>query len=264
MTVDGEIQLFETQQKLGIMTLGWFHTHPEFVSLDVQFNAVLGTFLIKCWPPQLAWLPNVASRVNSSRLQPNRLNARLQSIPDKIIRNLSNRELPTDWFPQAHNQEWPGNLWRMPTHTVHRCQPARCPAKRGRLKKVMIIKSHIIQTFECFVCLSGCSVRYSCRLPYTNPHLFRRLLRWAAAISQWHRCRPRHAARGSGFFTGFRCLTGPHCSAYSKVSSREARCLGRRDGLSAKHRQLSQSNVTTSNCLQMSTRCLSSRYWSYF
>lgn len=32
MTDDGEIDLFETQIKHGVMTLGWIHTHPQYVS----------------------------------------------------------------------------------------------------------------------------------------------------------------------------------------------------------------------------------------
>ena len=32
MTDNGEIDLFETQIKHGVMTLGWIHTHPQYVS----------------------------------------------------------------------------------------------------------------------------------------------------------------------------------------------------------------------------------------
>ena len=36
MTDEGEIELFEAQMANSVMTLGWIHTHPQFVSFFIK------------------------------------------------------------------------------------------------------------------------------------------------------------------------------------------------------------------------------------
>ena len=48
MTDDGEIELFEAQIANSVMTLGWIHTHPQFVTLKLKRGFKLLKILTVC------------------------------------------------------------------------------------------------------------------------------------------------------------------------------------------------------------------------
>jgi len=48
MTEDGEMELFEAQISNKVMTLGWIHTHPQFVSHFDALRVFLGFISVKC------------------------------------------------------------------------------------------------------------------------------------------------------------------------------------------------------------------------
>ena len=56
MTDEGEIQLFEAQIANEVMTLGWIHTHPQFVSSPSLI--CLGLVPEFSRSPQLVWVSN--------------------------------------------------------------------------------------------------------------------------------------------------------------------------------------------------------------
>ena len=56
-----EMELFEEQLKLDVMTLGWIHTHPQFVSDSFYFLKLIESVLELSRFAQPTWLLTLAA-----------------------------------------------------------------------------------------------------------------------------------------------------------------------------------------------------------
>ena len=83
--MDDEVELFECQIAEGLMTIGWIHTHPQFVSLFTLILTwlclvIVGLVLILSGPAQSIWLSDAATRGNCNSLLTNCATAWLPSL----------------------------------------------------------------------------------------------------------------------------------------------------------------------------------------